>query len=133
MSEKGDLLSQWRGYANDGAGFAIGFNADALSFLPRFEGEPGGLSPYLDNPKLHQVAYAKKAQRETLRPWFESMQQMLKDAHSIKTLKAISASDQLDMARAAQAMVSSQIRFGRNGITFSESNTQLFPKSESGA
>lgn len=103
LSEKGDLLSQWRGYANDGAGFAIGFNADALSFLPPSEMEPNGLSPYLANPKLHQVAYTKKTQRETLKPWFESMQQLLKDAHSIKTLKAINASDQLAMARAAQA------------------------------
>ncbi len=28
FSEEGDLLSQWRGYANDGTGFSIGFNPE---------------------------------------------------------------------------------------------------------
>lgn len=31
FSENGDLLSQWRGYAQDGKGFAINFNADLLN------------------------------------------------------------------------------------------------------
>ena len=31
MSEDGDLLSQWRGYANDGAGFSIGFDEGIMS------------------------------------------------------------------------------------------------------
>ncbi|MDA3939917.1 MAG: DUF2971 domain-containing protein [Spirochaetia bacterium] len=30
LSEEGDLLSQWRGYANDGKGFSIGFNKNYL-------------------------------------------------------------------------------------------------------
>jgi hypothetical protein len=29
FSEKGDLLSQWRAYANDGLGYSIGFHSDA--------------------------------------------------------------------------------------------------------
>ena len=33
LSRKGDLLSQWRGYAEDGAGFSIGFNEGYLSAL----------------------------------------------------------------------------------------------------
>lgn len=31
FSLKGDLLGQWRAYADDGKGFAIGFNADSLA------------------------------------------------------------------------------------------------------
>ena len=31
LSEKGDLLSQWRGYADDGMGVAIGFNRNYLA------------------------------------------------------------------------------------------------------
>ena len=31
LSEEGDLLSQWRGYANDGAGISIGFNVSNLA------------------------------------------------------------------------------------------------------
>ena len=30
LSGKGDLLSQWRGYADNGAGYAIGFNLENL-------------------------------------------------------------------------------------------------------
>ena len=33
LSEKGDLLSQWRGYADDGTGVAIGFNLDFFKNL----------------------------------------------------------------------------------------------------
>ena len=33
FSETGDLLSQWRGYANDGNGISIGFNKKILSSL----------------------------------------------------------------------------------------------------
>lgn len=33
FSKKGDLLSQWRAYANDGRGFAIGFDVDILKEL----------------------------------------------------------------------------------------------------
>lgn len=34
FSKDGDQLSQWRGYANDGKGFCIGFNACELDNLP---------------------------------------------------------------------------------------------------
>lgn len=37
FSENGDLLSQWRGYASDGCGFAIGFDSD---LFPRERGVP---------------------------------------------------------------------------------------------
>jgi hypothetical protein len=34
LSKNGDLLSQWRAYANDGRGYSIGFDAKALSQMP---------------------------------------------------------------------------------------------------
>lgn len=37
FSLEGDLLSQWRGYANDGQGVAIGFRADLVAKRPPFE------------------------------------------------------------------------------------------------
>ena len=33
LSEKCDLLSQWRGYAEDGTGVAIGFSVEYLKWL----------------------------------------------------------------------------------------------------
>jgi len=35
LSEAGDLLSQWRGYADDGLGVSIGFNPEALNHIAR--------------------------------------------------------------------------------------------------
>lgn len=35
LSEKGDLLSQWRGYATDATGVAIGFSSDYLQWLEK--------------------------------------------------------------------------------------------------
>jgi hypothetical protein len=35
LSEEGDLLSQWRGYAADATGFSIGFSKDSLMYLNR--------------------------------------------------------------------------------------------------
>ncbi|MEG3620339.1 DUF2971 domain-containing protein [Magnetovibrio sp. PR-2] len=52
LSEEPDLLSQWRGYADDGHGVAIGFNKTFL------EGLLGGNGPNL----LSQVMYTKNDQ-----------------------------------------------------------------------
>lgn len=41
LSEEGDLLSQWRGYANDGRGMCLGFNVEELIkfvAIPAFTG-----------------------------------------------------------------------------------------------
>jgi hypothetical protein len=43
FSEDGDTLSQWRAYADDGKGFAIGFDSSSLSFP--------------NNTELYQVCY----------------------------------------------------------------------------
>lgn len=39
MSENGDLLSQWRGYADDGAGASIGFTSEYLAALGKLKQE----------------------------------------------------------------------------------------------
>lgn len=51
FSEKPDILSQWRGYANDGSGVSIGFNRDRLIDIVR--GDPRCLLrpvTYADEP-----------------------------------------------------------------------------------
>jgi hypothetical protein len=63
FSKKGDLLSQWRGYANDGKGVAIGFDADLLASI--------GI-PEIDDPlssrilPLRKVEYAERSQKQTV-------------------------------------------------------------------
>ena len=43
FSEERDLLSQWRGYANDGAGFSISFKTSELDRLPEQDGHDASL------------------------------------------------------------------------------------------
>jgi hypothetical protein len=53
LSEEPDLLSQWRGYANDATGVAIGFSTEYLNWLAE---NSCGKSPKI---KLSQVIYDK--------------------------------------------------------------------------
>ena len=57
LSEAGDLLSQWRGYADDAQGVAIGF--DHEEFLALIEGE---------NLQLQKVAYTKLSLAKKMKP-----------------------------------------------------------------
>jgi hypothetical protein len=62
MSEEGDLLSQWRAYADNGAGAAIGFNKDyfeILSTARQQRNESFGVG-------LHKVEYDPRRQQELI-------------------------------------------------------------------
>lgn len=78
LSERGDLLSQWRGYAADGAGFSIGFDPEVLHALPPFPNVNNSVFGVTD-PKLHRVLYAEDEQIQELKPWFDSMKDHVKD------------------------------------------------------
>ncbi|RFB91798.1 hypothetical protein B5K08_16015 [Rhizobium leguminosarum bv. trifolii] len=55
LTEDDDLLSQWRGYADDGRGVCIGFSASALFRLAEEIGE--------GKPRLYRVEYNEDDQR----------------------------------------------------------------------
>ena len=57
LSEEGDLLSQWRGYADNGKGCSIGFDMDALK---TFCDESDGIF------RLEKIKYLTKQDTETL-------------------------------------------------------------------
>lgn len=57
LSEEGDLLSQWRGYADNGKGCSIGFDMDALK---KFCDESDGIF------RLEKIQYLTKQQSEEL-------------------------------------------------------------------
>lgn len=77
LSEDGDLLSQWRGYAADGAGFAIGFSPERLRELPPSNADNNAAKQMI-GPVLHQVAYDEETQIREMTPWFESMQELIR-------------------------------------------------------
>jgi len=58
LSEEGDLLSQWRGYAEDGKGLSIGFNKEYLNALSERPADANAemafsLKKVIYDPKLH--------------------------------------------------------------------------------
>ena len=70
-SEEGDLLSQWRGYADDGAGVSIGINKnylDELGNLKRDRGDDFNLTTV-------QVEYDRQRQKQAIA---EQVDEMLK-------------------------------------------------------
>ena len=73
LSEDGDLLSQWRGYAADATGVSVGFSA---SYLAKLGSEPVGLPSF----ELVKIDYAKDETRDDIvRPVYESVPKLLID------------------------------------------------------
>jgi hypothetical protein len=58
LSEAGDLLSQWRGYADNGSGVSIGFNPEYLTRIIQGKG----------HISLQRIIYDEVQQKEFLKP-----------------------------------------------------------------
>lgn len=65
LSEEKDLLSQWRGYADDAYGVSIGFSETYLNKCVSLEHQKSVAA------KLEKVEYRMEAQKELLRPLYE--------------------------------------------------------------
>ena len=63
FTEKGDLLSQWRGYANDGKGLSIGFNKSILQTF-----ETGDYSYH-----FRKIIYKRKEQMQYIQDHLDSL------------------------------------------------------------
>lgn len=72
LSKAVDLLSQWRGYAADGAGYAIGFSRQYLTKLA----ESGGAGDF--HPQFSEVFYEENEHEQLAKPVFESLMQQAK-------------------------------------------------------
>lgn len=62
LSERGDLLSQWRAYGGDGSGISVGFSSEMLI------GDYGKVSFGAQFAELIRVEYGEEKLRETLKP-----------------------------------------------------------------
>lgn len=62
FSKSGDILSQWRAYADDGNGVAIGFNRDFFNFSTVFEDYIENSNPII----LAPIIYEESEQKELL-------------------------------------------------------------------
>lgn len=67
LSWREDRLSQWRGYAENGSGFAIGFSREYLAKLEDFTNENG------EGFAIKKVIYNKEKQEELVKPTFDRL------------------------------------------------------------
>jgi len=73
LSEKGDLLSQWRGYANDAKGISIGFSKRYLEQLSKASVESIEESGFT----LHRVKYERTEQETLIRPTYNEIKRLI--------------------------------------------------------
>jgi hypothetical protein len=74
LSEDGDLLSQWRGYAGDATGVAIGFSSEHLDCLSKVS-----LSRHKPGFTLEKVEYELSAQEARVKPTYSVVKQFITD------------------------------------------------------
>ena len=74
LSEKGDLLSQWRGYAGDATGVAIGFSVEYLKWLSSANRSRGN-----SDFTLEKVEYEPSAHEARVEPVYRKITQLIKD------------------------------------------------------
>ncbi len=75
FSEEGDLLSQWRGYADDASGFSIGFDANALASF----GKPSADDPISSEIfSFDKIIYDIRAQKARIKECAEYLITKLK-------------------------------------------------------
>lgn len=87
LSEHGDLLSQWRGYADDARGIAIGFNRAYLSELsakPRSTSSSGFT--------IHRVEYEPKQHEALIEPTYRELRKLI-DAGAFRLRGALTLLD----------------------------------------
>ena len=74
LSESGDLLSQWRGYANDATGVSVGFSKNYLEQLSEVE-KPKREYGF----KLHKVEYKSEFQESLLKPTYATIKKLIEE------------------------------------------------------
>jgi hypothetical protein len=73
LSERGDVLSQWRGYADDGTGFSIGFKEEVFGWMAAANEDDGW--PL----RLQKVAYEEPDQLRLLGDRFELIDALIRE------------------------------------------------------
>ncbi|MCW0235483.1 MAG: DUF2971 domain-containing protein [Ferrovibrio sp.] len=95
LSEDGDLLSQWRGYADDGHGFAIGFNGNLLRDIAKKRTSSAEGFPLYS---LQQVEYERHIQKNSLKNEAEVIRNCVTDGalnhHRIPSLLSFESDEE---------------------------------------
>lgn len=98
LSEHGDALSQWRGYAQNAEGFSVGFSKEglqALSALSHGSGKP--------SLSLNKVNYDIHTQQKELEPTYHEIKKLIdQGAFRVPTLLTIEESEEKRKKAAAE-------------------------------
>ena len=105
LSVEGDLLSQWRGYANDGAGVSIGFSRKYLEELSEASNAIGQRQPGFT---LEKVAYEMEKQIEMIKPIYEEIKLKLGNNQMWLGNNPITASNLVGDIRAKLSFIGKQ-------------------------
>lgn len=108
MSKEGDMLSQWRGYANDGMGVSIGFSTKYFDKIGQAQDTESGFS-------FREVNYNEREQTKMVRPLLNSID---KFARSIPSFASEEATDKLT----SQIRTFWDLKFRIKNPAFSEEN-----------
>ena len=73
LSEEGDLLSQWRGYAMDGTGISIGFSKSYLASLAKMSGRTVQATGFT----LKRVEYERGGQVKLIEPTYQKIKEFI--------------------------------------------------------
>lgn len=72
LSEEGDLLSQWRGYADDASGVSIGFSKKYLEELSK-----ASIIRQKSVFTLQKVEYKYKSQKKLIQPTYDKIKELI--------------------------------------------------------
>jgi len=85
FSSNGDLLSQWRAYADDGNGVAIGFNTEFFNHVEVFDNPSPSGNPIILSPVIYDIEEQKKLIKRIFEIVIEQIEagQKEEDAHQV--------------------------------------------------
>jgi len=72
LSEEGDLLSQWRGYADDASGVSIGFSKKYLEKLSK-----ASLNPQKSGFTIQKVEYEYESQKKLIQATYDKIKEFI--------------------------------------------------------
>lgn len=132
LSEESDLLSQWRGYADDGHGFSIGFTKEYFEKLAKRIGNN------VTGFTLEKVLYDREEHEAALKPTYDEIKK-LSDSGKLNRkpsgLMQVSKTEDDEIREDKDLQATTKVLFSKMVMTFKQRYTlknEAFPKRQNG-
>lgn len=120
LSEDGDLLSQWRGYASNATGVAVGFSTEYLNWLSETS-----IGRNESGFTLQQVVYELSAHESQVQPTYLQVKQLV-DAGALKMGRIRGIMDNRTDEEIAQENAATQKAYSQLSLRLLSLFTKLF-------